>query len=112
MEIKLKTYAAPRDSREYQDCCSSNFISSLLSAYESEEHCDVFLCQISRIKPGKGEAVVYPKDVKKLINHMILQIPTPKTKGIIIYPTGIQFCNSVFLPPASVGWGKVIVSVY
>ena len=52
---------------------------------------DMIHCQISRIKPGKGEAVVYPKDAKKLMNHMILQIPTPKTKGIIIYPTGMQF---------------------
>ena len=65
-----------------------NFVHLLLSDLNALIFSNEAVVNIFRINPGKGEAVLYPKAARKLVNHMILQIPSARSKGIIIYPTG------------------------
>ncbi len=39
------------------------------------------------VTPRRGELIVYDKFARSLINHIILPVPTPKTKGVLISPT-------------------------
>lgn len=39
------------------------------------------------IKPRKGQFVVYDKPAAKLLRHIILPVPTERTKGIVVTPT-------------------------
>ena len=39
------------------------------------------------VTPRRGELIVYDKLARPLINHVILPVPTAKTKGILISPT-------------------------
>ncbi|OFZ80735.1 MAG: hypothetical protein A2583_15315 [Bdellovibrionales bacterium RIFOXYD1_FULL_53_11] len=40
-----------------------------------------------KINPRKGEFIVYDKFARRLVKHILLQVPTPHTKGILISPT-------------------------
>jgi len=40
-----------------------------------------------RIKPRKGQYLVYDKEAGKLIRHLLLPVPNDRTKGIIVFPT-------------------------
>ncbi len=39
------------------------------------------------VTPRRGELIVYDKFARRLINHVILPVPTPITKGVLISPT-------------------------
>ncbi len=39
------------------------------------------------IKPRKGQFVVFDKAAHKLVNSIILPVPTKRTKGIVLFPT-------------------------
>lgn len=39
------------------------------------------------VTPRRGELIVYDKFARRLINHIILPVPTPITKGVLISPT-------------------------
>lgn len=39
------------------------------------------------IKPRKGQFVVFDKAASQLVNSIILPVPTPRTKGVVICPT-------------------------
>jgi len=39
------------------------------------------------VTPRRGELIVYDKFARSLINHIILPVPTPITKGVLISPT-------------------------
>lgn len=39
------------------------------------------------IKPRKGQFVVFDKPAAKLLRHIILPVPTERTKGIVVTPT-------------------------
>ena len=39
------------------------------------------------IKPRKGQFVVFDKAASKLVGSIILPVPTPRTKGVVICPT-------------------------
>ncbi len=39
------------------------------------------------VTPRRGELIVYDKFARTLINHIILPVPTPVTKGVLISPT-------------------------
>ena len=39
------------------------------------------------IKPRRGELVVYDKLARSLVNHVLLPVPTAKTKGVLVSPT-------------------------
>ena len=39
------------------------------------------------VTPRRGELIVYDKFARSLINHIILPVPTAKTKGVLISPT-------------------------
>jgi len=39
------------------------------------------------VTPRRGELIVYDKFARSLINHVILPVPTAKTKGVLISPT-------------------------
>ncbi len=39
------------------------------------------------VTPRRGELIVYDKFARTLINHIILPVPTPITKGVLISPT-------------------------
>lgn len=39
------------------------------------------------ITPRRGEFIVFDKYTKRLVNHILLQVPTARTKGILIAPT-------------------------
>jgi glycerol-3-phosphate dehydrogenase len=40
-----------------------------------------------KINPRKGEYVIYDKDLRHLVNHVLFPIPTPISKGIVVTPT-------------------------
>ena len=40
-----------------------------------------------KVTPRRGELIVYDKLARPLINHVILPVPTAKTKGVLISPT-------------------------
>ncbi len=50
------------------------------------------------VTPRKGEFIVFDKHAKRLVNHILLQVPTAKTKGIVISPT---IFGNVFLGPTA-----------
>ncbi len=50
------------------------------------------------IKPRKGQFVVFDKAANKLLNSIILPVPTERTKGIVLFPT--IFGNIVVGPTA------------
>ncbi|XP_078367605.1 glycerol 3-phosphate dehydrogenase-like [Oculina patagonica] len=39
------------------------------------------------IKPRKGQYAVFSKSASKLLNSIIFPAPTPKTKGVLLFPT-------------------------
>ena len=39
------------------------------------------------VTPRRGELIVFDKFARSLINHVILPVPTPLTKGVLISPT-------------------------
>ena len=41
-----------------------------------------------RIYPCKGQYVVFDKKAGSLVNSIILPVPTRKTKGILVFPSG------------------------
>ncbi|MEN6386967.1 MAG: NAD(P)/FAD-dependent oxidoreductase [Phycisphaerales bacterium] len=46
------------------------------------------LCPASfKIKPRKGEYIVYDKKCASLVNHVIFQCPSEKGKGVLVTPT-------------------------
>jgi len=51
-----------------------------------------------RINPRKGEFFVYDKSALQKVSHILLQVPTPHTKGILISPT--IFGNVILGPTA------------
>ncbi len=50
------------------------------------------------IKPRKGQFVVFDKAASKLLNSIVLPVPTGRTKGIVLFPT--IFGNLVVGPTA------------
>ena len=51
-----------------------------------------------KINPRKGEFFVYDKSALQKVSHILLQVPTPHTKGILISPT--IFGNVILGPTA------------
>jgi glycerol-3-phosphate dehydrogenase len=39
------------------------------------------------IKPRRGEFIIFDKPARRLLQHILLPVPTPKTKGVLIAPT-------------------------
>ncbi len=39
------------------------------------------------VTPRRGELIVFDKFARSLVNHIILPVPTPMTKGVLISPT-------------------------
>lgn len=50
------------------------------------------------IKPRKGQYAVFSKSAGKLLNSIIFPVPTPKTKGVLLFPT--VYSNIVVGPTA------------
>ncbi len=50
------------------------------------------------VTPRRGELIVFDKFARSLINHIILPVPTPITKGVLISPT--VFGNVLLGPTA------------
>ena len=50
------------------------------------------------IRPRKGEFIVFDKPASSLINHIILPVPTKRTKGVLI--TRTAFGNLLLGPTA------------
>ncbi len=40
-----------------------------------------------RVRPRRGELIVFDKLARGLINHVLLPVPTEKTKGVLVAPT-------------------------
>ena len=40
-----------------------------------------------RVKPRRGELIVFDKLARGLLNHILLPVPTEKTKGVLVSPT-------------------------
>jgi len=40
------------------------------------------------IKPRKGQFIVFSKEAGKLIQHMLLPVPSDKTKGVLVFTSG------------------------
>jgi glycerol-3-phosphate dehydrogenase len=40
-----------------------------------------------RVRPRRGELIVFDKLARGLVNHVILPVPTEKTKGVLVSPT-------------------------
>ena len=50
------------------------------------------------IKPRRGEFIIFDSAASRLVSHIMLQVPTPETKGILISPT--IFGNVILGPTA------------
>jgi glycerol-3-phosphate dehydrogenase len=51
-----------------------------------------------RVTPRKGELIVFDKLARRLLRHVILPVPTKKTKGVLVAPT--VFGNVLLGPTA------------
>lgn len=40
-----------------------------------------------KITPRRGQLIIYDKMARRLVNHVLLPVPTSKTKGVLISPT-------------------------
>lgn len=40
-----------------------------------------------QVSPRKGQLVIFDKSAASLVHHIILPVPTPKTKGVLLSPT-------------------------
>ncbi|MGZ5313936.1 MAG: FAD-dependent oxidoreductase [Solirubrobacterales bacterium] len=40
-----------------------------------------------RVRPRRGELIVFDKLARPLVNHVLLPVPTAKTKGVLVSPT-------------------------
>jgi glycerol-3-phosphate dehydrogenase len=52
-----------------------------------------------RVRPRKGELIVYDKLARRLLRHVLLPVPTRKTKGVLVAPT--VFGNVLLGPTAT-----------
>jgi glycerol-3-phosphate dehydrogenase len=52
-----------------------------------------------RVRPRKGELIVFDKLARRLLRHVILPVPTSKTKGVLVAPT--VFGNVLLGPTAT-----------
>jgi glycerol-3-phosphate dehydrogenase len=52
-----------------------------------------------RVRPRKGELIVFDKLARPLLRHVILPVPTKKTKGVLVAPT--VFGNVLLGPTAT-----------
>jgi len=52
-----------------------------------------------RVRPRRGELIVYDKLARRLLRHVILPVPTKKTKGVLVAPT--VFGNVLLGPTAT-----------
>jgi glycerol-3-phosphate dehydrogenase len=50
------------------------------------------------IKPRRGELIVFDKLARGLVNHILLPVPTAKTKGVLVSPTAY---GNVLLGPTA-----------
>jgi glycerol-3-phosphate dehydrogenase len=50
------------------------------------------------VKPRRGELIVFDKLARPLLNHVVLAVPTGKTKGVLVSPT--VFGNLILGPTA------------
>jgi glycerol-3-phosphate dehydrogenase len=42
---------------------------------------------VFQVKPRRGELIVFDKLARGLVNHVLLPVPTEKTKGVLVSPT-------------------------
>ena len=47
-----------------------------------------------RVTPRRGELIVFDKLARGLVNHVLLPLPTEKTKGVLVSPT--VYADSAF----------------
>jgi glycerol-3-phosphate dehydrogenase len=52
-----------------------------------------------RVRPRRGELIVYDKMARRLLSHVLLPVPTQKTKGVLVAPT--VFGNVLLGPTAT-----------
>jgi len=52
-----------------------------------------------RVRPRRGELIVYDKLARRLLRHVLLPVPTKKTKGVLVAPT--VFGNVLLGPTAT-----------
>ncbi|MEN8143297.1 MAG: NAD(P)/FAD-dependent oxidoreductase, partial [Thermodesulfobacteriota bacterium] len=62
-----------------------------------------------KIKPRKGQFVVFDKAANKLVRSIVLPVPTKRTKGIVLFPT--IFGNLIVGPTAEEQEGRDDASV-
>jgi glycerol-3-phosphate dehydrogenase len=60
---------------------------------------DLFGQKRFRVRPRRGELIVYDKLARRLLDHVILPVPTKKTKGVLVAPT--VFGNVLLGPTAT-----------
>jgi glycerol-3-phosphate dehydrogenase len=60
---------------------------------------DLFGQRRFRVRPRKGELIVYDKLARRLLRHVLLPVPTKKTKGVLVAPT--VFGNVLLGPTAT-----------
>ena len=64
----------------------------------SDEIDRLFGHQTFTITPRRGELIVYDKLARPLVNHVLLPVPTARTKGVLVSPT--VFGNVILGPTA------------
>lgn len=47
---------------------------------------------LCRIRPRKGQYLIFDKAAKGVISSSILPVPTEKTKGVIVFNSGMSRC--------------------
>ena len=53
----------------------------------SDEINDLFGIHNFSVKPRRGELIVFDKLARRLVNHVLLPVPTATTKGVLVSPT-------------------------
>ncbi|NUM45478.1 MAG: FAD-dependent oxidoreductase [Anaerolineales bacterium] len=69
-----------------EDSLHTRWIINAAGLY-SDEINRMFGHQVYTVTPRRGQLIVYDKLARPLVNHVLLPVPTAKTKGVLISPT-------------------------
>ncbi len=84
-EIKSSEHGGYRLVAESGEICTKFLVNA--AGLHSDEIDNMLGHNGFTVTPRRGEEIVFDKHTGQLIQHIILAVPTPKTKGVLISPT-------------------------
>ncbi len=64
----------------------ADYVVNAAGLYSDEIHAH-FGKSSFKVTPRRGQLIIYDKMARRLVNHVLLPVPTSKTKGVLICPT-------------------------